>query len=411
MRKLDFIVAVVLLTLFASSGNCQRQSFFVAPQTTDPNITTNLNSHYVSINRATVRRNQLFLFFPGTGGVAFNYLEINNTAADLGFHAINLTYPNDEPVNTLCGGLNSDLDCYANVRLETKDGTDRTDLVNVNRPNSIENRIAKLLIYLAQEFPDDEWGQFITSDSTIRWSKVVVSGHSQGGGYAGIIARYHPVVRAVKFAAMDFNGRSNAPANWIAQPESTPNATPSARFWGFSHQADEMISFMTLSTRIWPAYGMPEFGEVTNVDVGQPPYGGTHSLTSGRPCGNYHGCIVVDARLVRENGIPVYKPVWEYMLSHSTAPLNIESVSFFRGIHPVSRPAVGSSTKYFTLQIRGTGFEPGSVILINGMEVEPISVDAEEARFRLPAGKFGRFGGSTVQVRNVAGATSNVIFF
>ena len=204
------------------------------------------------------------------------------------------------------------------VRLEVKDGADRTPLVNITRANSIENRLIKLLQYLRARFPGDGWGQYLKNDSAIRWASIVVSGHSQGGGHAGIIGRYHLVARVVMFAAMDYNGRAMKPANWIAEPDSTPNAAPSRRFYGFSHQRDGMVNFTTLSTQVWPAYGMNAFGPVVNVDSAAPPYGATRSLTSNldSPTNSYHGCVAVDRGLVlRADGTPVYKPVWEYLLT------------------------------------------------------------------------------------------------
>jgi len=323
--KILAIGVLVVLMLVSVSGLLvpqvteQRQSYFILPKDTDSEITTNLEPHYVALNKSVPARNQLFLFFPGTGGKPSLYQQITNTAADLGFHAIALNYPNDRAVNgpTLCGGTNTDLDCYAKVRLEIKDGTDRTPLVTITRANSIENRLIKLLVYLHARFPNDGWKQYLEDDLSIRWSSIVVSGHSQGGGHAGIIGRYHRVARVVMFAAMDYNARVGRPANWIALPSSTPNATPPERFYGFSHQRDEGVNFTILSTQIWPAYGMDAFGPVVNVDDTAPPYHNSHMLTSNleAPTQNYHGCIVVDRNLVLlPDGTPVYKPVWEYLL-------------------------------------------------------------------------------------------------
>ncbi len=409
MRNL--FLAVLIFFVFSQIAAAQRQSVLIAPQTTDPNISTNLNNHYVSINRSLTPKNQLFVFFPGTGGVAFNYLEINNTAADLGFHAVNLTYPNDDAVNSLCGAPNTNLDCYANVRLETKDGIDRTSLVNVSRPNSIENRLIKLLIYLRNQAPNDNWGQFLINDSTLDWAKIIVAGHSQGGGHAGIIGRYHAVVRVVMFAAMDFNGPTNSPANWIALPATTPNASTSDKFWGFSHTRDEQVNFTLLSTRIWTVYGMLNHGAIINVDNSAPPFNNTHSLTSNIECENFHGCIAADARLVRQNGVPVFKPVWEYLLSNTTAPLSINSIQFVRGEQSVNRPQVGVSTKYYRVVIEGNGFDANSKAFINGIETATEFVGANTLRARLPAGKTRSVGSSTLQIRGLNGAISNIFNF
>lgn len=409
MNGTKIILAVAALLAVSQVAQAQRQSYLIAPLATDPDITTNLNNHYVSINRGVVSKNQLVVFFPGTGAVAAHYLEINNTAADLGFHSINLTYPNDEPVNGLCGGLN--LDCYADVRLEIKDGTDRTPRVTVNRPNSIENRLIKLLMHLRSQLPDDNWGQFLMIDGTIDWSKIIAAGHSQGAGHAGIIGRFHSVARVIMYAGMDFNVLANSPANWIGQPSTTPNASTADKFWAFSHQRDEMVNFNILSTRIWPAYGMPPFGAIVNVDAASPPYNATHSLTSDLECTNFHGCIVVDARLIRVNGIPIYKPVWEYLLSNTVPTFNLNSIQFLRAGLTVARPPVGVSTKHYRILVQGAGFDAGSRVSINGIETETELIGPNEVQAKLPAGKIGRVGGSTVQIRNQSGATSNVLSF
>jgi hypothetical protein len=316
MKKLSF--GLILFFLFALSANvvsAQRQVFNIPPQTTDSQIDIALEVHYLAINRSAPQRNQLFLFFPGTNGVPRNYTTITELAADMGFHAVGLRYVNYEAVNTLCGGLSADLDCYERVRMEIIDGTDRTTLVNVNRPNSAENRLIKLLKYMNQNYPNDGWAQYLDAKDNIRWEKILVSGHSQGGGHAGILGKKHRVARVVMFAAMDWNARAQSPANWIV----APGLTPPSEFYGFSHQQDEQLSYNTMSTRIWPAYGMNAFGTPVNVDNSAPPYDNTHSLNSNYaniPQGsNYHGAIVVDGRFPIAGGVPLYQPVWQYLLS------------------------------------------------------------------------------------------------
>jgi dienelactone hydrolase len=408
------LLCLFVFVLCAQAAHAQRQTLFVTPQTTDNQINTNLEPHYVAINRSVAPKNQLFVFFPGTGGLPQYYQLISNRAADLGFHVVNLNYPNDEAVRDLCGAPNADLDCYAKVRLEIKDGTDRTPLVSVNRANSIENRLIKVLSYLQTQFPNDNWTQFLAGNSQIQWSKIVVAGHSQGGGKAGIIARYHPVSRSIMFAAMDFNGVAGAPANWIARPETTPNATTPDRFFGFSHMRDESVNFNVLTTRIWTAYGMNNYGAVVNVDVSAPPYNNTHSLTTDLNCtnANAHGCIVVDAFTpVGTNGTAVFRPVWEYLLSGTSVPFAVNSLQFARNGQIVSRPLVGLSTKYYRLILHGTNFTESSKVFVNGIEVQTEFTSATELRAKLPAGKIGSLGRSTVQIRNSNGQTTNVLNF
>lgn len=388
----------------------QRQTFFVNPQLTDPQIDLALASHYLARNSGAPQRGQLMVFFPGTGGTPFNYRSFTNVAADIGFHALGLTYVNDQAVNEICGPT-ANLDCYGNVRLEIVDGTDRSALVTVNRQNSIENRLIKLLLHMQQTDAAGNWSQYLEANNQIRWDRIVVAGHSQGGGHAGIIGKNKRVVRVIMFAAMDFSGIRNSPANWILAPGVTPNAD----FYGFSHQQDESVNYTTLSTRIWPAYGMDAFGAPVNVDTAAPPYGNTHSLTSNFadiPSGsNYHGAIAVDGRFpVDENGVSIYEPVWRYLLN-TNAPLSLTMIQFLRVGQSVTRPVVGSTTKRYQISVQGSGFDGGSSVWVNGTQVETEFVNAGELRAKLPAGKFGSVGNSNVQVRGQSGAVSNTLTY
>ncbi len=404
-------IAAFLVVYCTQSVYGQLQTSFISPQTTDPTISTNLANHFVAVDRSVPQKNQLFLFFPGTGGTPIFYREIAKNAASLGFHAIGLTYPNDDAVNSLCGGLPADLDCYGNVRLEILDGTDRSPLVDVNRANSVENRIIKLLVYLNATRPNEDWTQFLTNGSEINWSTVIVAGHSQGGGHAGIIGRYHPVRRVLMFAANDFSGVLQSPANWIAHPETTPNATPASRFWGFSHTNDELVSFMLLTDFTWPAYGMPAFGSPVIVENDLPPYANTHSLTSTRPCDNHHGCVAADPRLVFEDGVPVYKPVWDYMLSGTSGSAALSGVTFVRFGIEVGRPAVGTPSKRYKLLVLGSGFETNSRVRINGRETESTFIDSTKLEAKIPAGKIGGVGLNSLRVLAVDGSETNQIDF
>jgi uncharacterized protein (TIGR03437 family) len=333
-----FIWLALLFFFHVSAAMAQRQTLFVAPQDTDAQIDLDLENHYVALNRSSAARNQLFVFFPGTGAVPFNYLQIANLAADMGYHAIGLNYPNPQPVNSLCA-VGTDLDCYGNVRREIIDGTDRSSLVNVNRANSIENRLIKLLLYLHNRFPNDGWNRYLDSGNQIRWEATVVAGHSQGGGHAGVIGRYHSVLRVVMLASMDFNGRAMQAANWLIKPETTPNATPPERYYAFSHTRDELLNFTTISTVVWPAMGLSAFGPIINVDTSASPYNNSHTLTSNldSPTGNYHGMVAGDVRLVLlPDGTPVYRPVWEYLLRAPLAAATVSAANYQPAVAPES---------------------------------------------------------------------------
>jgi len=104
---------------------------------------------------------------------------VQKEAARLGYHVIGLMYQNDVPVDSVCKGK-PDRDCSGNLRMEIIDGIDRSTLTVVTPANGIDNRLTKLLAYLAQQFPDEGWSRFL-KDGGPKWSQIAVAGQSQGG--------------------------------------------------------------------------------------------------------------------------------------------------------------------------------------------------------------------------------------
>ena len=144
---------------------------------------------------------------------------------------------------------------------------------------------------------------------------------------------------------------------------------------------------------------MPQFGTILNVDNVSPPFSDSHSLTSNRDCEVFHGCIVADARLIRDqNGVLVYKPIWQYLMSNTATPFGLVSLKFERGGQIVARPFVGRTTKNHKVALRGGNFDPNVKVLINRVEISAEIISQTEIRAALPAGIFGRGGGTTVRV-------------
>src|SRR6185436_7988323 len=123
-------------------------------------------------------RHRLFIFLPGTGVDPSLYQMVQTEAARLGYHVIGLMYPNANAIAAICLPLPDPETCYEGVRLQILTGSPQTGLVDVNRANSIENRLVKLLHYLALRYPREGWAQFLEGGAPI-WSHIVVGGHSQ----------------------------------------------------------------------------------------------------------------------------------------------------------------------------------------------------------------------------------------
>ena len=286
----------------------------IIPGGTDPAISDSnpLFRHWVYLDPSAPPAGKLFVFLPGTGAPPNVYRLILESAAQAGCHAIGLAYVNEEEVNDdLCAGQPAN--CQEDVRLEIITGADTSPRISVNRANSIENRLVKLLEYLQGLAPEEGWEEYVR-DGAPRWERIVVAGHSQGGGHAAMIGKIHLVHRALLFSATEA-------APWTTES----HFTPADRYFGFAHSQESAVLPMRLS---WANLGLP--GALTSVNSAAAPTNGSHRLVTGlMPRGdvgesNYHGCVVVDfyTPLQPDGVTPVFRETWLYMIGPGAAPPN-----------------------------------------------------------------------------------------
>jgi hypothetical protein len=133
----------------------------VRPSDTDPAINLANSLHVALIGDCAKQRGRLYLFLPGTEGVPSANVPLLPLAALNCLHAISLSYPNETAVISDCRREPAEPDCYAAWRLEKIDGVDRSDKIHVTPPNSIKNRLFKLLQYLAAHHPTDGWDLYL----------------------------------------------------------------------------------------------------------------------------------------------------------------------------------------------------------------------------------------------------------
>lgn len=331
MTKYTCILGILLFPFVLFSQTLH----IVQPNTADPASGVPSSNHFVYINQTITDKNKLFLFLPGTYAVPYNYREILKHAANLGYHSIGLTYPNDLLINSICA-LSIDTTCHSRARLEVFDGIDRHIDINVDTNNCIERRTLKLVQYLHINYPSENWGQYFTGNE-INWNKIIVSGHSQGGGHAGIISKIKQVDRVAMFAAMDWIPILNRNADWITWN----GPTAADKYYGFIHQDDEMVDFNNLQTT-WNNYGMNSFGSLILVDSTNEPYSGSHMLfTSETPANDpskFHGSVVADAYTPINSGLPVFSSVWTYMIEGNSTTVSIDNNLNFESIKAYPNP-------------------------------------------------------------------------
>jgi hypothetical protein len=192
---------------------------------------------HVVIRPNSPTKAELVVFLPGTGGRPQNllstpYADANHSlyasASSKGYRVIALTYQNEPSVGQLCG--NNDA-CYLATRrtLVTGDVQPGSAVTSMSRGDAIIPRLTRLLVYLRDTVdPAGGWGSYLTSpsctlDCRLDPTKIIVSGHSQGGGHAGVIGKDYRVRRVVMLASpCDALSALGPIASWSLPPLTTP---------------------------------------------------------------------------------------------------------------------------------------------------------------------------------------------
>jgi hypothetical protein len=187
--------------------------------------------------------------------------------------------------------------------------------VTVTPVNGIDNRLTKLLLYLDQTYPEEDWSDFL-DDGRPNWKRIAVAGHSQGGGQAAMIAKLRAVARVVLFSSPGDAIAGHA-APWLSA-----HVTPSNRYFGLAHDQDKTAPYASILIT-WESLGLTAFGPLVPPESSAPPYGGTHTLvTDLTPVGgfvNAHGAPSNDFNTpLRSDGTPELLDAWRYLLTART---------------------------------------------------------------------------------------------
>jgi hypothetical protein len=262
----------------------------IQPSDTDPTISAQNLDHIVIYDR-TAKPGNILLFLTGTGGVPPGPLRFLNRAVEHGYRAINLSYVDTPAVAQICLGANlrSDPDCAEQFRVKRIYGTDATPLIQDQPQDAIMNRFAKLLAYLAAADPQGHWDQYLEGASPI-WSRIAVSGQSQGGGMAEYIAQHQLVARVIVFSG----GWDHSPGSQIARWYGHKSLTPPDHWFCTYNVFEPMAGDLAQN---YAALGVPRdqtfalnlpvrFGSTAHVEgISNPAYGGVWDqlLGNGAP--------------------------------------------------------------------------------------------------------------------------------
>ena len=268
----------------------------VLPSQADLGVKQHDEANVVMMPQRNSNGEPLALFLPGTGGRPQNAGALMRTIAEQGYRVIGLSYDDEPSLSKVCP-QQPDPACSGSFReMRT---SDRGPAPVDNPPaEAINARLIALLKYLVREHPNDNWGAYLNPENRLEWSRILVSGLSQGAGMAAFIAKTYPVYRVVLFSSpWDITGRDKHPAPWLSKP----SATPPDRWWAERHAKENTTKLIAQAYR---ALGIPnDHILIFDGDLGAAsPSGGDNP---------YHASTIRN---------PEYQPQWKVMYGTAGSP-------------------------------------------------------------------------------------------
>lgn len=283
--------AAGLLLALSAAVQAGPQRLLIPPRLTDERLAEGEAPHLV-VYEAGQAQAPLLVWLSGTGGKPATGPGLFYEAAlEQGYRLLALSYLNTPAVSQVCRGatLLAQPDCAAQLRQHRAWGAPPTHLVGDRPEDAIVPRLTRLLQHLARSDAAGHWEQYLDGDAP-RWERLLLAGHSQGGGMAAFIAQTHRVAGVLMFSGgWDRQGGGDI-AHWYSRPSLTP-----VRHWHcVFHAQEEQAAAMD---RICRRLGVPQ----EQIQVLSQPVQGRHA----------HGEGIFN---------PAYRPLWAQLLRRPRRP-------------------------------------------------------------------------------------------
>jgi predicted alpha/beta hydrolase len=269
-----------------------------------------MTPNHLNVADRTTSKSPLLLFLAATRARPMDYRSFLASASKAGYHVLALDYWNrGRSVQATCG---SNPQCYTDMQRNRLTGGHPNRFSSVNPGNSIQSRLGAALAYLRAQDPRGGWGRYQASGG-IDWSRVVVAGHSQGGGEAAYISHIHRV-RGALFFSSPVETTNGIAASWMH----SRGKTSASRLFGFVSHHDMFYSKIRGS---WKMLGLDLYGSPQSV--GSLRAFSSHELVTHRSIGDAHRShlrTITDKTPRTVSGAPVFSPVWGWMLRQLWAP-------------------------------------------------------------------------------------------
>lgn len=175
-----------------------------------------------------IDNNKILLWLAGTNGTPNNLpADLLNTALEQGYRIIALSYITVPAVSQICIGSNlqSDVDCAEHFRRKRVYGDNDFGLIGDAQQDAIIPRLVALLIWLDTHDAKANWSQYLNKNKgELVWTKIAVSGQSQGGGMAEYLGQNENLARVISFSGgWDYsNSKDKRIASWYSKKNITP---------------------------------------------------------------------------------------------------------------------------------------------------------------------------------------------
>lgn len=302
MRRSGAMIGLLLacapMTSHAQDSTSALVRYRISPIEADSRIHRFTEPNIVVFERGVKASAPLLLFLPGTGGRPQNTSEFSIVAARQGYRVIGLEYTDTPAVAQICP-RERDPQCSEKVRQKRIYGDQVTSLIDDDASESIVHRFMALLRLLAREHPGDNWQQYIDGDAPA-WSRIAVSGLSQGAGMAAYIAQRSRVARVILFSSpWDSYGPGRTLAPWILRGT---GETPADRWFGVFHRREPTADQIS---RAYASLGIPQ-SQIRVFTLDPAP---------GAPPGAFHPSVVANGATPRTaDGTPAYLDDWRWLL-------------------------------------------------------------------------------------------------
>jgi len=244
IRRTALTGALCAMALASVASAAEPATYQVKPSEADPAV-AQFDEPSLILRPASVGAGTpLVLFLTGTGGRPAGGRVLLKTVVEQGYPAISLAY-NDVPAVVQVCPRDPDPACSSDFRRMRMFGDGPSKVVSNSRAESVQARLAALLVKLDKDHPGEGWGGYL-KDGAPDWSRIVVSGLSQGAGMAAWIARQTPVARVVLFSSpWDFTAPGPKLAPWI----DGPGATPPDRWYAAYNSREKTADLLVQSYR------------------------------------------------------------------------------------------------------------------------------------------------------------------